>query len=391
MQKGARDMRTVGAACAAIAVSVGCQSQPNDELVAVEHNELGITQVEIDHDVVNGERVLTVRGLENDGDQVATATLRTGMVRYGADMPEDWHPGTELTITVGEHSASYVSPDREAHTVGGPDNASLEAFIRLAPVSSAIEQEAGIRFADRHVDEVAFAAAACNGANFPVANGNPSQCCMDGVNIYHKIASGSNLNKLAWRETGTACRTSGGATGCTSDCYYGPCAARVVGVAGTNTTAAAVFTPTSAPTQCGRDSNGSSAGGGMEAPEAYTGSQTLKSGVTASCTATQCIPTGEAGNRLTVNNVGQSGNTGRADSSSSGYGGYPNGINTFTTSIPTDFADFPAGLVVQVWAQHTISGRNVVISGACSASGSSIAACNVTIGSGDKTVTVTFQ
>jgi hypothetical protein len=266
---------------------IACGAQ-NEDLKSVENNELGITHLRIDHRDEVDDRILEITGLDASGDELAMATLRTGMVFYGADMPEAWHPGTELTIMVDTYRKSYVSPDREAHTLPAPDDRSVDAFIRLAEVASAIEHEAGIRFRIPATDEVAFAAAACQGSNFPIDKGSPSQCCVDGANLYHKIASGTNVNKLAYRTTGQACRTSGGGTACTSDCYYGPCGAHVQGVADPNTTAAAVFTPTSAPTQCGRDSNGTAASGGVQAPEAYTGAQSLKAGVTASCPYDAC-------------------------------------------------------------------------------------------------------
>ncbi len=303
----------------------GCQ-QGGDDLVRVEPNSLGIAYVQIDHRTADGDRFLEVRGLNDDGEELARATLRTGMVQY-PPAAEVMSPGTQLDLSVGEANQAYVSPDREPHENPEPDAPSIAAFTRLTAVSSAIMDEAGIWFRRRDLEgEVSYTAAACYGPNHPNNGGaTPSspQCCQEvhpgGEDyVWQKIGPGygANVNKLARRyiEANTnPCRTSGGSTGCglgASPCTYGPCAARVGSILGTNTTAAAVFTPTSDPTRCGADSNGAAAGGGVETPEPYS-SQPLKPGVTATCPNTVCRTDGTPGNGVTL----------IADCSGSGGGG----------------------------------------------------------------------
>src|SRR5688500_9954369 len=86
----------------AVLVAQGCQSDPGD--ATVEPNDLGIAHVEIERSVANGERLLVVRGLDESGEEIALATLRTGTVSYTPEpgvMPEETSPGTELIVTVG--------------------------------------------------------------------------------------------------------------------------------------------------------------------------------------------------------------------------------------------------------------------------------------------------
>src|SRR5262245_5668148 len=97
-------------------VGLVCGCAPHDrDTIAVESNDLGITELEVHHDHVDDEKVLTLRGLDQDGAVVATARLRSGTVMYGADMPVAPSAGTELTIAVGDNNASFVSPDRVPH------------------------------------------------------------------------------------------------------------------------------------------------------------------------------------------------------------------------------------------------------------------------------------
>ena len=122
--------------------------------------------------------------------------------------------------------------------------------------------------------------------------------------------------------------------------------------------------------------------------EPYTGGQSLKPGVTA-CISTQCIPSGQAANRLTVTNVGGGGKTGEASTSTAGA--YPNAIDTFTTGPTSDFADWPTNTTVTVNA--SVTGGccgHITISGGCSASGSNSVSCQVVLNS-DKTVNVSFS
>jgi hypothetical protein len=356
----------------------GCGlSDEGTSLLAAETNELGITQIEVDHGEVHGDKLLTVRGFDNTGTAVATATLRTGLVWYGADVAEDWHGGTELNIDVRGDSASFTSPDRVPHELR-PSSPAIAAFTRLTAVSSAIAEEAGIRFRSATLDEVAFAATTCNGANFPTANGNPSQCCQDGVNLWHKIAAGANLNRLAWRTVNSPCRDSAGGTTCSgTGCYYGPCGAHIETVPGTNTTSATVFHPVGATTQCGRDSNGASAGGGIEAPEAYS-SQSLYPGVTASCGYTACLTNGTRGNRVTNTIVAELIRI-RICVGTTCYSGWSgDSVEQYITE----------GASVTVSAARLDGGAGIQLSGGCSAwtgIGYSVS-CTVSAGSGDKAI-----
>jgi hypothetical protein len=283
--------------------AAGCSTSAVDEteIANVEQNELGIARIKVEHRLQGSDRILDVRGLDASGDEVASATLRTGMVRYSPDpdlMAPGWSAGTELTISAGIDTASFVSPDRLPHEVRTPDETALATFVSLRAVANEIQQEAGIRFsAVQNTDEVAFVAGNCAGWNFPTANGNPSQCCQDGSNHWFKIGGGSNINKLGFRTVnpmggayGGTCRGSDGVALCTGiGCTYGPCATKVNPISGTtNTTAAVVFTPSSASTQCGADSNGTTSGGIVELTEAYNGSQSTKVGVVASCPWTDC-------------------------------------------------------------------------------------------------------
>ncbi len=291
----------------------GCQ-QGGDDLVRVEPNSLGIAYLQIDHRTADGDRFLEVRGLNDDGEELARATLRTGMVNYPPGS-EVMSPGTQLDLSVGETDQAFVNPDREPHENPEPDDPSIAAFTRLAAVSSAIMDEAGIWFRRRDLEgEASYTAATCWGGNHPFNAGftpSSSQCCQEvqaGEDfVWQKIGEGygANLNKLAKRgieANGNACRTSGGATGCGYGsvpfvpCAYGPCGARVLPIGG-STTAATVFTPSGQPGVCGADSNGAAAGGVVETPEPYT-SQPLKPGVSNTCPYAACRSDGMSGTTL---------------------------------------------------------------------------------------------
>ena len=102
------EWRFVRAAVAALLVA-SCAGSDGTS-VAVGANELGIAHLEIEHSSADGERLLVLRGLDGSGEEIALATLRTGMVAYTPEpgvMPEEWSKGTELTVTVGavQHAA----------------------------------------------------------------------------------------------------------------------------------------------------------------------------------------------------------------------------------------------------------------------------------------------
>jgi hypothetical protein len=273
-----------------------CQGQ-SDDIIAVEQNELGITELRIDHRTEGADRFLDVVGLNASGEELASATLRTGLVRYSYDGENTGEPtaaGTELSVTVGELTQSYTSPDREAHDVFMPPQQELATFVKLKAVGEALHDEAGIGFFEEQpaAAESPYFVSTCYGGIFPIDKGNPSQCCRNDYHMWHKIASGANLNKLAYRTYyPNVCRTSGGATGCndtTNICYFGPCGGHIEDLSAyPNTTAAAVFYPTNTTTNCGADSNGTAAGG-YTVSQSYSGSQTLYPGVTATCPYNSC-------------------------------------------------------------------------------------------------------
>src|SRR5262245_1549812 len=109
-------MRKAAALLAIWSFVSGCDSH-DDNASPVESNDLGIVKLEVRHDRLQDDRLLTVRGVDRTGATVATAVLRTGMVMYGADMPEELHAGSELELTVGDMTASFVSPDRAPHVI----------------------------------------------------------------------------------------------------------------------------------------------------------------------------------------------------------------------------------------------------------------------------------
>src|SRR5262245_61941994 len=86
---------------------IGCSARDDD---AVEANNLGISEIIVTRDRAQDGQLLTMRGLDKTGVTIATAVLRTGMVKYGADMPEDWHAGTELTLEVRGTQTVFISP-----------------------------------------------------------------------------------------------------------------------------------------------------------------------------------------------------------------------------------------------------------------------------------------
>ncbi len=308
--KRVEGVRGLGAVALMIASVVGCQKE-GEALIAVAPNVLGITHVEVGHRTEDGERILDVRGLDENGQELAIATLRTGMVRY-PPQAKNLSAGTELDVWVGEASQNYVSPDREPHQVSESLDASIVAFTRLEAVSSAIMDEAGIWFSRRPAEgEVGFPTDVCDAANYPTGKGVAPSCCMrtgagSEYDIFQIIPSGygaGNVNKLAHRTrlmNNNVCRKSDGTTGCAyngTPCYYGPCAAHIVTVPSPNTASAKVFNPTTG--TCAADSNGSSSGGGLETPEPYS-AQSLRESVADNCSYAVCRSDGVPGNLVTL-------------------------------------------------------------------------------------------
>jgi hypothetical protein len=286
----------IGASTLSLAFALcACDSNSDDNTRSVEPNELGITELKVDRHTTGNDRFLEISGLDANGEEIAKATLRIGTVAYayepGSD-PQVFAAGTELTLTAQGATHTFTSPDREVHDVFIPQQPKLASFAALRDVQAEIYQEAGIGFTQEPAStgEDPYFVSTCNGNIFPVDKGSPSQCCRNDYHMWHKIASGTNLNKLAYRTYyANVCRTSSGGIGCTTDCYYGPCGGHVETISSTyvNNTAAAVFYPTNTTTNCGADSDGTGPSG-YTVSQAYTGGQTLYPGVTATCPYDGC-------------------------------------------------------------------------------------------------------
>jgi hypothetical protein len=131
---------------AGLALSAGCQTQADDDFIAVERNDFGITQVAIDHDRVNGERVMTVRGFDDGGAEIATLRLRTGVVSYTWDpeLPAKEYLGTELSISIENvGTATQIGPDLTRHHLD-TGNPAVDELARIDVVAAALEREASI-------------------------------------------------------------------------------------------------------------------------------------------------------------------------------------------------------------------------------------------------------
>ena len=89
--------------------------------------------------------MLTIRGLDDDGVEVAKVTLRTGQVYYA----KVWNEGTEMKfINPNGAIQTEPSPDRERHQVSEPVDPLLASFVRLEAVAA--EMEPGLRIVHRH-------------------------------------------------------------------------------------------------------------------------------------------------------------------------------------------------------------------------------------------------
>jgi len=116
---------------------VGCQAGDGTRTVAVEPNDLGITRLEIDRGLTEGDRVLTLRGFGEAGGEIASSTLRTGMVWYAGDGAGGLSAGTELSLQVGDAVSRFVTPDREAHEQRIPHGV-LSSFATLRAVTAEV-------------------------------------------------------------------------------------------------------------------------------------------------------------------------------------------------------------------------------------------------------------
>jgi hypothetical protein len=226
-------MKTTWTACAIGLFLVGC-SEDGPDRIPVEDNDIGVAYVEVTHDKPKGERLLTLRGFDQDGEEVAQVTLRTGRVLYA----DRWNNGTELTYSREGSTQMNTSPDRLRHQTDEPLDPVLASFVRLEIVASEIENEAGITFKRRPSPskdgEVGYSYANCGPGAFASNKAGPSGCCSDHYNGT-QLATASVVgwqqgldSGIAYRNTtGRACRRSDGvSTGCginSDTCYYGPC------------------------------------------------------------------------------------------------------------------------------------------------------------------------
>ncbi len=130
---GSKSNGACGLAMALAAVGMswaGCLGESGDgiALVEVEENDLGITHVTIEHTDRDPDRLLVIRGLDERDEEIASATLRTGMVFYPPGRPEmaTWNRGTELELAVGAATDGSTSPD-----LGGLGSAERELAFRM--------------------------------------------------------------------------------------------------------------------------------------------------------------------------------------------------------------------------------------------------------------------
>lgn len=399
--RGERRARALGPILAGACFSLfAWQSSSGAEIerVPVESNDLGISSVEIDNRLQNGDRLLVIRGLDENGEQIAIASLRTGRVLYAAEpglMPDEWSSlGTELHLSVGEERGfSLVTPDLGPREVIEPPQASLASFIRLRAVAAVLAEQAGIRFVQpNEKNKKDTGATPCSGSGFPTNVGDPLQCCQDGEFTWHIVGSGANLGRVAKRIYGRPCRQSDGVskncgvgTNPFVPCTFGPCGSRTEWVAGSNPSR--VFVPSSQPNVCGWDTNGdpvAAEGGASYYPEPYT-SQTLYPGVTATCPYNLCLIDGTpavTGFALTVTGV-EEGATGDVRSKPSGISIAGAGVDTW---------GYEGGTEVTLKADPVGKRARAAFSGACSESGSygKKATCTMTMDA-TSSVTVTYQ
>jgi len=259
----------------------GCAvSEDGAVSVAAERNDLNVDRVEIRHQVLDGDRVLRVTGLDAAGGEVGSAILRTGMVRYNNESLDDAIvAGNELTLAVGEAKMTFVSPNRDPHKEI-VSLAVLERFAHLSAVARALEDEAGITtggLPTRPLDgtESSYSySSTCDSNNFPSRLGGNSNCCWNTYSVgsggytIHKKPDGSGL---ALRGLYYACTNPDGTRCYAGDaCWYGPCGGHPYTLASPNNSSGFAYIGHSDqygyPMNCYGDSNGGSPGGGYENP-----------------------------------------------------------------------------------------------------------------------------
>ena len=346
-----------------VMLAVGCAAEPR---VSVEANDLGIRSIEIEHTVNGADRLLIVRGFDARDVELASMTLRTGMVSYtyDAEVPPGLSMGTELSVTVGEtKSPSMITPDLLPHVQAGPDEPDAMHFLLLRAVSRAVHDEAGItivagnNFGSDH--EIAYDGN-CDSNLFPTNKGNPLQCCEQTGNFiftYQKTAA-ATLSKRSSSFGTVTCRTSDGSgrncsgTGCT----YGPCGLKAEWTYNTGV----VFKPNGALT-CGYDNFA-----GVFSPRAYNQlTDVTWPGVTAGCPAVTCCNTSNVAypwNSSTcpsgpvffdgsgfLSSIVNYGTTDQADLRTSGW-------NDRISSVLV-----PSGMSIRIWENINYSGASMVV------------------------------
>ena len=394
--RGERRARTLGPILTGVCLSLIAGQSSLGAGIPVESNDLGIFSVEIEYKLQNGDPLLVIRGLDENGEEIAFASLRTGIVLYTAEpglLPDEWSsPGAELHLSVGEERGySLVTPGRGSREVIEPPQASLASFIRLRAVAAVLAEQAHIIFVQRNEKKVT-GASTCSGSRFPPSAGDPLQCCQDGEFTWHIVGGGANLGRVAKRSYGRPCRQADGVSkncGVGSSpfvpCSFGPCGAKNEWVAGSNTSR--VFVPGSLSDVCGWDTNGdpvAAEGGASYFPEPYT-SQTPYPGVSAMCPYNLCLVDGTpvvTGFALTVTGV-EEGASGEVKSK-------PSGISIAGAEVDT--WGFEGGTRVTLKADTVGKRARAVFSGACSESGAygKKATCTM-IMDATSSVTVTYQ
>src|SRR5262245_5543920 len=142
-----------------LVVFAGCQEFADDPVVVdAEANDLGVSRVEIQRSEQGGERHLLVRGLDANGEEVASVAIRIGRVLYTSDpgiIPEEPADGSEIVFRIGDTTyPAIVVPDRTRHGRYLPPNQpELTAFTRIEAVAGAIRDEIGIWFIHRDEKE----------------------------------------------------------------------------------------------------------------------------------------------------------------------------------------------------------------------------------------------
>jgi len=283
--------------------------------IAVEDNDLGIVNIEIEGGTQGSESLLSIRGYDIGGDEVASAAVRTGIVMHTWD-PEVAPPapvdGREVTLRARESRFSTTTPGRQPDSLPGSvlPQSTLASFVRLGAVAHALA-DAGITFRWPEPGESAYSSPqGCSPDWFPThpASGEPpgsNQCGAhwvgnDELHAYHVTSRGT----VTMRLIRSACTVDGSGGSCQDmGCTYGPCGARIIDMDGPGPSR--VFIPFSTTEYVGVDTdvNDPNAGSAGPANEEFNGSQSIYNGVSAACEYTGCywgnIPyVGRCGNNV---------------------------------------------------------------------------------------------